>query len=83
MSNVAITDEELHRAKCHPDYDYATSRSGRKSSDVIRPEGEGWTPNECIPNHDYKDGAIVLECWRAWDRFDFYDEEYWKRRRLR
>lgn len=75
------TDEELHREELHPDFEYETTRTGRKSGDSLKPEGEGWEPNLCVAVHRYEDGKVVEERWRNWERFEFHEEEHWKRRK--
>jgi hypothetical protein len=62
-----LTDA-LHERCVHPDYEYATTKSARKSGESYKPEGEGWEPNI------YDDDPHS-----AWERFDFYEEDYWRR----
>ncbi len=78
---LPFSDEELHKNKMHPDYEYETTVSGRKCGDSYKPEGEGWEPNYCVSNHQYKNGIVIKEYWRNWDRLDYTDEEYWKRKK--
>lgn len=80
------TPEQLHRRRQHPGWEYATTETARKSGESRQPEGEGWEPNnivecgwETLPN-----GTLDLSSpirWRNWERFDFHEEEYWKRRK--
>lgn len=59
---------KLHKAQRHPDYEYETTESPRKSGDSKRPEeGEGWEPNNYAC-----DG-------RNWERGDYTETEYWMR----
>jgi len=73
----------LHCQKAHPDFEYATTQTTRKSSDDARVglEGDGWEPNDIVDNHEYKDGKVVKEYWRNWERFQFHENNYWRRRR--
>lgn len=59
----------LHAKGQHPDYEYATTRGGRKvwSDSDVPPQGEGWERNI----HMGRDG---------WERFDYHEESYWMRR---
>lgn len=61
----------LHAKGRHPDYEYATTRGGRKtwSDSDVPPEGEGWERNI----HMGRDG---------WERFDYHEESYWMRRKV-
>lgn len=60
----------LHRREMHPDYVYATTTGPRKawSDENTPPEGEGWERNTHIGRN-------------GWERFDYYEEAYWMRRR--
>ena len=71
----------LHRAERHPEFEYASTDTARKSGPALRPEGDGWEPNNRIPWHKYEAGVLVSEHWRNWDRFEFHDTEYWMRRK--
>jgi hypothetical protein len=62
-----LTDA-LHERHIHPDYEYATTKTARKSGDSRKPEGDGWEPNV------YGDDPHS-----AWERFEFHEEEYWRR----
>ena len=75
-----MSDDEKHRSECHPDWEYATTTTGRKTGESRMPEGDGWEPNARVAVPVYKDGEVVAEHWRAWDRFDLHENEYWKRR---
>lgn len=59
----------LHSIERHPDYDYTTVTTGRKScedSDPYREKGEAeWTWNE----HHFG----------GFERFDYTEEHYWRR----
>lgn len=67
---VPKSDAELHATCSHPDYEYEVTEGQRKSwADAdTPPEGEGWTRNI----HVGRDG---------WDRFDYTEESYWKRKK--
>jgi len=43
--------------------------------------GDGWEPNDIVPCHAYVEGAVVKEHWRNWERFQFHEDNYWRRRR--
>ncbi|WP_196301971.1 hypothetical protein, partial [Streptococcus pneumoniae] len=36
------TEQELHDKEMHPDWEYETTETGRKSGESKRPEGDGW-----------------------------------------
>jgi hypothetical protein len=64
------TEAELHRGFAHPDYQYAVTEGQRKRWDDADtpPEGDGWERN--------------IEAGRdGWERFDFTEESYWRRKR--
>ena len=62
----------LHARSMHPDYEYATTDGPRKSwHDEDRPpEGEGWEAN-------------VDRGRDGWERFDYHEEAYWRRRKVK
>lgn len=67
---------ELHKRRAHPDYEYVTTKCGRKQSDdSIYPQnrglGEGWEEN-----------IIGSEPHSSWERFDYHEEHYWRRRKV-
>jgi hypothetical protein len=69
-----LTDE-LHRMRLHPDYEYVTTECGRKAAtDLIYPQnrdlGEGWEEN-----------IIGGEPHSSWERFEYTEEYYWRRRK--
>lgn len=55
----------LHRLEAHPDFEYATTKGPRKNWNGQVPEGDGWEKNTD------KNGG--------WERFDFHEEEYYRR----
>lgn len=63
------TDDELHQYRRHPDWEYATTRGPRKAFDNQPPDGDGWEPN------------VTRADPEAWERFDYHEEAYWRRRR--
>ena len=66
-----MTDAELHELRAHPDFEYATTTGPRKQWDLADepPEGEGWERNV--------EAGIPGE---GWERFDYHEESYWRRR---
>jgi hypothetical protein len=66
------TESELHRVFAHPDYQYRVTEGQRKNWDDSDkpPKGEGWELNI--------DAGID-----GWERFDFTEETYWRRKRKR
>jgi|HubBroStandDraft_4_1064222.scaffolds.fasta_scaffold844538_2 hypothetical protein len=74
---------ELHRRHAHPDFEYATIKTARKSGDDPRLglEGDGWEPNDVVECHEYKDGAVVKERWRNWEVLVELVPNYWRRRK--
>ena len=67
---VAETDQELHAARRHPLWEYATTEGQRKSWDDADtpPDGDGWERNTDAGRN-------------GWDRFDYTEESYWRRLR--
>jgi hypothetical protein len=61
----------LHRLESHPEYEYATTKGGRKMfyDENIPPLGEGWERN-------------VDAGRNGWERFDYHEEAYWRRKRM-
>ncbi len=80
-ARCAVTEHEQHRRQDHPDYEYTTTVNARKSGEAPRPEGEGWEENTIIACHLYENGVVVEERWRNWERDDFTEINYWRRRR--
>lgn len=64
--------------------------TGRKSGTSVKPDGEGWEPNDIVPCDFERDpaGALIWDAddqlipiaWRNWQRFDYTEEEYWRRK---
>lgn len=67
LERLRAVESRLHCARRHPDYEYATTETARKSGESKMPEGHGWMPN----NHVFGD--------RNWERFDHTEVEYWMR----
>lgn len=64
------TESELHRDFAHPDYEYRITEGQRKNWDDADtpPKGVGWELN--------------IDAGRnGWERFDFTEESYWRRKR--
>lgn len=60
----------LHAVERHPDFEYETTKGGRKLlNENEPPEGEGW-----VRNYDKGEG---------FSRFEFHEESYWRRRKIR
>lgn len=64
-----MDDAELHANLTHPGYEYATTSGPRKAwyGEGDPPEGDGWERN--TDRGDF-----------GWERFDFHEESYWRRR---
>ena len=73
----------LHCRRAHPDFEYTTTQTARKSEDDPRVglDGKGWERNDIVENHAYKEGVVVKEHWRNWERFQFHEDNYWRRRK--
>lgn len=65
------TDAQLHAQFAHPDFEYKITAGQRKAWDYADdpPDGEGWERNV--------DAGRPGE---GWDRFDYHEESYWRRR---
>ena len=57
----------LHMARRHPDFEYETTTCPRKQGPAFPPTGDGWEDNG--EGHD------------CWERFEYHDEHYWRRRK--
>lgn len=67
------TEAELHATMSHPEWEYAITEGQRKAFDAGEPpdpyeHGTGWEVNR----EQGRDG---------WERFDFTEQAYWRRRR--
>lgn len=80
---VARLTFALHRRRAHPDFEYATTQTARKSGDdpLVGLEGDGWEPNEIVECHRYEDGRVIEEQWCNWERFQFHEDNYYRRRK--
>jgi hypothetical protein len=70
-SYPSLSDDELHIARRHPAYEYATTEGQRKAWDYshVPPEGDGWERN------------ITSDDDEGWERFSYTEESYWRRLR--
>ncbi|MFJ7990315.1 hypothetical protein [Streptomyces sp. NPDC096351] len=73
-----LSESELHARRAHPDFEYATTEGPRKQWDYADqpPYGaDGWPDRTWEPNVDAgRDG---------WERFEYTEESYWRRRKQR
>lgn len=69
----------LHSRLAHPDYEYLTTTNGRKQEGGEPPENEGWEPNDFIDMGSDPAGKPYPR--RNWERFDYHEENYWRRRK--
>lgn len=69
---------ELHARRAHPDFEYATTRGPRKQwDDVDRPPaGE-----KADPDYTWERNVDAGRPGQGWDRFDYTEESYWRRRK--
>lgn len=68
----------LHAERAHPDYEYCTTVTGRKTSENPRDKlvGDGWEPNNSCTY--MVDGEVIDD---SWERFDYHEEYYWRRKK--
>lgn len=59
---------ELHRTRSHPEYDYCTVETGRKTEENEYPVGQG--------------SGWILNPKLRWQRLDYTEETYWMRRKV-
>lgn len=72
-------DELLHDRRCHPDYEYLTVTTGRKTSESdAPPPDEGWEP---LYGPSYLGDDGTLYPGRYWERFEYTEESYYYRRK--
>lgn len=69
------TDAELHARCAHPDYEYETTTGGRKTWDEADEPPDG---PDGKPDHSWE--RNVEEGRDGWERFDYTEESYWRRR---
>ncbi|WP_141576151.1 DUF6221 family protein [Actinomadura sp. WMMA1423] len=69
------TDAELHARCAHPDYEYETTEGPRKAWDEADepPDGPDGKPDPSWERN-------VEEGRDGWERFDYIEESYWRRR---
>lgn len=70
MERLVRLEKILHDREWHPDFEYDRTKGPRKAWDYEDepPEGEGWERN-------------VDKGCDGWERFDYYEEAYWRRRK--
>lgn len=75
FNRPAETDAEQHARCTHPDYEYATTQGQRKMWDCadVPPYGD-----DGEPDHSWE--RNVEEGRDGWERFDYTEESYWRRR---
>jgi len=63
-------DTELHADMIHPEWEYTVTEGPRKQwmDEDTPPDGEGWERNVDAGDN-------------GWERFDYHEEAYWRRRR--
>jgi hypothetical protein len=69
------TDEELHARCAHPAYEYETTEGQRKTWDFA--DEPPWGEND-EPDHTWE--RNVDKGIDGWERFDYTEESYWRRR---
>lgn len=83
-------ERTLHEQRRHPDYEYLTVETGRKTDeDDSPPEDEGWEPNDFVRVLEFPQapeggwsGEEPIEIGRRnWERFDHTEETYYRRLR--
>lgn len=70
------TDAELHAMRAHPDFEYATTEGQRKQWDDVDtpPATEEGDPDPTWERN--------VDAGRdGWERFDYTEESYWRRRK--
>lgn len=68
-AEIKRLSDALHSRRAHPDYEYKTTTCGRKAYyGEPEMEAEGWESNG--EGHD------------SWERFDYHEEHYWRRRKV-
>jgi hypothetical protein len=69
-NRICELEEILHGLRAHPDYEYETTECGRKQFDDKGMPASGWEEN-----------IIGGDPHSSWERFDYYEEHYWRRRK--
>lgn len=67
---IARLTDALHERRAHPDFEYETTTTARKSGLSVKPDGDGWEPNQ-----------YGGDPHSSWERFEYHEEEYWRRRK--
>jgi hypothetical protein len=71
-----VSDAELHATMRHPDFEYRTTGGPRKQwHDVDTPPADGNGDPDPTWERNTDAGR------EGWDRFDYTEESYWRRRK--
>lgn len=73
------SDDELHSRFGHPEWEYTSVEVARKSGADDSPPDDSWEPNDFIDMGCAPDGTPYPR--RNWERFDYTEETYYRRRR--
>jgi hypothetical protein len=71
------TDAELHARCAHPDYEYETTEGGRKTWDYAHVPP---LDDQGGPDHTWERNLDAGIPGEGWERFDYTEESYWRRR---
>lgn len=77
-NRTVVETAALHARRAHPDYEYATTEGPRKAWDDIDrpPYGDNGEPD-----HTWERNVDAGRPGAGWDRFDYTEESYWRRRK--
>ena len=72
QAEIKRLEDALHERECHPDYEYFTVETGRKSGEdpCDKLDGDGWEDN--IYGDDFHS---------CWERFDYTEDHYFRRKK--
>ncbi|MFD9256958.1 hypothetical protein [Streptomyces sp. NPDC059538] len=73
-----VTIADLHARKAHPDWEYATTEGPRKQwDDASEPPSD----DDGVPDPTWERNLDAGYRGEGWERFDYTEESYWRRRR--
>jgi len=77
---TVVDTARLHAERRHPDYEYRTTEGPRKQWDGVDDPPHG---DDGEPEPDWERNIDAGRPGMGWDRFDYTEEAYWRRRKRR
>lgn len=73
-----VDTARLHAERRHPDFEYATTEGPRKQWDAVDDPPRG---DDGLPDASWESNVDAGRPGLGWDRFDYTEEAYWRRRK--